>query len=76
MKELKELITDIENDIKKYTISLKKTNISKGKKNYMSGMIDSANRILYNIELNYYKTYEEIHEENVSKWRNKQQDTI
>ena len=68
---MKELITDIEKDIHRYLISMKKLNITNENKKYLQGMIDSASRILYNIELNYYKTYEEIHEENIKKWRNK-----
>jgi Na+/phosphate symporter len=68
---MKDLINDIEKDIRKYLISIKKPNITNEDKKYLSGMIDASNRIIYNIELNYYKTYEEIHEENVKKWRNK-----
>jgi Na+/phosphate symporter len=68
---MKDLIEDIEKDIHRYLISIKKLNITNENKKYIQGMIDSASRILYNIELNYYKTYEEIHEENAKKYREK-----
>jgi len=64
---VEELVKDIEYDIHRYLVSIKKLNITNENKMYIQGMIDSASRILYNIEINYYKTYEEIHEENCKK---------
>ncbi len=69
---MEELKKNIEKDIQKYIISARKPNISKGQRNYMQGMIDASNRILYNIELNYsILTYKQINEENALKYRNK-----
>ena len=69
---MKELINEIELDIQKCNISSTRITTTDLQRQYLQGMIDAYSRVIYRIELNYSdKTYEEIHEENVSRWRNK-----
>jgi hypothetical protein len=69
---MKDLIDEINSDVLKCNISYTRITTTDLQKEYLQGMIDAYNRTIYRIELNYSdKTYEEIHEENVKKWRNK-----
>ena len=69
---MKDLIDEINGDVLKCMVSYTKINNTDLQRQYLQGMIDAYNRTIYRIELNYSdKTYEEIHEENVKKWRNK-----
>ena len=50
---MEELIKDIENEISKCQKSLLNVKITDLDKRYLSGMIDSYSRIIFNIEINY-----------------------
>jgi hypothetical protein len=69
---MEDLIKDINEQVEKCVISSERLNINDLQKAHLFGMIDAYQRTIYNIELNYSnKTFEEIHEENVKKWREK-----
>ena len=55
---MEELIKDIENEISKCQKSLLNVKITDLDKRYLSGMIDSYSRIIFNIEINYKRCKE------------------
>lgn len=75
MKKLErseELIKDLRLEINKCEISIKKENRTKLEKEYLNGMINAYRRSIFHIEINYSsKIFEQTHEENTEKWREK-----
>ena len=51
--KMKELIKDLEIEIKKCKISIKKENRTETEKKYLEGMINAYNRAIFHIEINY-----------------------
>jgi len=67
---MEELIKDLRLEITKCEISRRKEKRTELEKKYLDGMINAYNRSIFHIEINYSsKSFEEIHEKNVKKWR-------
>lgn len=69
---MEELIKDLRLEITKCELSRRKEKRTELEKKYLEGMINAYNRAIFHIEINYSSIiFEEIHEENVKKWRKK-----
>lgn len=69
---MEELIKDLRLEITKCEISRRKEKRTELQLHYLDGMINAYNRSIFHIEINYSsKTFEQTHEENTEKWREK-----